>query len=369
MNILIIGGYGRFGGNLARLLSDGSNLTLFIAGRSLEKAQAFCEAYRGEARVRPIAVDRTALDSVLNHHKFDVVVDASGPFQNYGHTRYSVVKACIARGIHYLDLADSADFVANISSLNEAAKEANILALSGLSTCPALSGTVVRTLAREMRVKDITIGIAPSPKAALGLSVIKAILSYAGTSLPTTRKGKADSYIGLAETRRFQIAPQNYAPLKNRLFAAVEAPDLALFPALYPDLENLWVGAGTRPEFLLRILVGLAKLKALFKELPLAPLAPLAHAIMSLCKFGPHRGGMFVTVSGDVAGQTITRHWHLIAEGDDGPLIPAMAADAIIRTMMKGKIPPAGARPAIHELTLEEFEAQFARHNIVSTHA
>ena len=42
MRLLIVGGYGVFGGRLARLLSDEPRLTLIVAGRSLAKAQAFC---------------------------------------------------------------------------------------------------------------------------------------------------------------------------------------------------------------------------------------------------------------------------------------------------------------------------------------
>ena len=40
--ILIIGGYGTFGGRLVQLLADETRLTLIVAGRSREKADAFC---------------------------------------------------------------------------------------------------------------------------------------------------------------------------------------------------------------------------------------------------------------------------------------------------------------------------------------
>ncbi len=40
--VLVLGGYGTFGGRLARLLADEPRLTLIVAGRSLEAAQSFC---------------------------------------------------------------------------------------------------------------------------------------------------------------------------------------------------------------------------------------------------------------------------------------------------------------------------------------
>ena len=41
LRVLIVGGYGTFGGRLARLLADEPRLTLLIAGRSLRAASAF----------------------------------------------------------------------------------------------------------------------------------------------------------------------------------------------------------------------------------------------------------------------------------------------------------------------------------------
>ena len=47
MKILILGGYGVFGGRLARLLADRPDLELLICGRNLAAAAAFCADYTG----------------------------------------------------------------------------------------------------------------------------------------------------------------------------------------------------------------------------------------------------------------------------------------------------------------------------------
>ena len=59
-----------------------------------------------------------------------------------------------------------------------------------------------------------------------------------------------------------------------------------------------------------------------------------------------------------------TRSWHMIAEGDDGPFIPAMACAAIIRNCLDGQRPAPGARPATGDLELEDYERLFARRAI-----
>ncbi len=116
LKVLILGGYGTFGGRLAQLLADEDRLTLIIAGRSLAKAQAFCASLRSAATYLPAAFDRDGdVERQLRELAPDVVVDASGPFQSYGADPYRVVRAALALGIHYLDLADGSDFVRGIA--------------------------------------------------------------------------------------------------------------------------------------------------------------------------------------------------------------------------------------------------------------
>ena len=95
ITILILGGYGVFGGRLAQLLADRPNLDLVICGRDRARAEAFCAGYEGAARVCPLALDRADIVAALHEHRPDLVVDASGPFQDYGADRYRVVTACI----------------------------------------------------------------------------------------------------------------------------------------------------------------------------------------------------------------------------------------------------------------------------------
>ena len=59
MKILIVGGYGTFGGRIVELLESESTLMLIVAGRSLASAKAFC-AGRGKtaANVAAARFDR-----------------------------------------------------------------------------------------------------------------------------------------------------------------------------------------------------------------------------------------------------------------------------------------------------------------------
>ena len=176
------------------------------------------------------------------------LVDASGPFQVYGDP-YRLVRAAIARGIPYLDLADGSDFVQGIAQFDGAARARGVFVLSGASSFPVLTAAVVRRLSEGMtRIDAISAGIAPSPHAGLGLNVIRAIASYCGKPVELMRDGAKNIGYGLTESRRFTIAPPGRVPLRNSLFSLVDAPDLKVLPALWPSVRDIWMGAGTVPE-------------------------------------------------------------------------------------------------------------------------
>ncbi len=94
LRVLVVGGYGVFGGRTVELLQNEPRLTLVVAGRTLRKAQAYCAA-RGNVAAELEAAhfdrkcDAATQIAALGPH---IVVDASGPFQAYGEGRYRLVK-------------------------------------------------------------------------------------------------------------------------------------------------------------------------------------------------------------------------------------------------------------------------------------
>lgn len=369
MRILIVGGYGTFGSRLARLLADDSRLHLIIAGRSMAAAQALCDRLPSGAGREAARFDRDGdAAAQIATLKPDILVDASGPFQSYGSAPYWIVQACIAHGIHYVDLADGSDFVAGISAFDAAARAAGVFVLAGASTFPVLTAAVLRQLAADgMKIEHVSGGIAPSPYAGLGPSVIGAIASYAGKPVTRLEHGRLSEDYPLTSTRRFTIAPPGQLPLDNRLFSLIDVPDLRVVPALWPETKSIWMGAGPVPEILHRGLYVLAWLVRLRLLPTLAPLTGLFHLTINLLRWGEHRSGMFIAVEGrDRQGEAASRSWHLKAEGDDGPFVPAMAAAAIIRLLLDGTPPSPGARAATTVLELSHYQPWFAGKRIVA---
>lgn len=369
LKLLVIGGYGTFGGRLVRLLEKDSRLTIVVAGRSLHKAKSFVADSACPARLIARSVDRDGdLRQQFVELAPDYVIDASGPWQNYGDDALRVADAAIATGINYLDLADSTEFVCGIRILDDKALERGVAVISGLSTCPALTGAVVRELSNEFEfVESIVGGISPSPFAGMGRSVVNAIASYAGKPVSILQAGTDTQLHTFVSTRKLVIAPPGVPPLPPLVFSLVDLPDLKLLQTAAHQPEGVWFGVATRPaiyHLLLRLLARGVK-AGMFTSLK--RLAGLMHIFVNHFSWGEHRGGMLLELKGkNPDGEVISRAWHLLAEGNSGPNVPVLAAAAIIRSHLAGRPPKPGARPAYRELEIADFQPLFDEIGVVT---
>ena len=363
--VLVVGGYGVFGGRLVRLLSLTREVHVLVAGRSLRAARRFCRRYRCG---QPLAFDRNGdLAAQLAALKPDVVVDAAGPFQLYGADPYRLPRAALAAGAHYLDLADDAAFVAGIRSLDAEAKAAGRAALSGVSSVPAISSAVVERFRRGMsRIEHIESVILPGNRAPRGLSVVRAIAAQAGRPMKLWRGGEWQSVPGWSGLTAYTLSASGRTlPARDASF--IGAPDLTLFPARYGARTVIF-----RAGLELGVLhLGLALLAWLPRLRLLPSLSVLARPLKwmaDLCQaFGDDRGGMEVTVIGESATRRRERRqWTLIVEAGDGPFIPAVPAFCWLHHRARGVQPTPGARPCVGELSLEQLAVGFSYLKVVS---
>jgi hypothetical protein len=291
----------------------------------------------------------------------DIVVDASGPWQAYAGDPYAVVRAALAAGADYLDLADGSTFVAGIGAFDAEARRAGRFVLSGVSSFPVLTAAAARAIGADLaRIDAIRAGIAPSPYAGVGLNVIRAIASYAGKPVRRLHDGAWVDGVGVVESIRRTITVPGRVPLPRLRFALVDVPDLAALPLAFPTVRDVFAGAAPTPALLHGLLRALAWLVHRGVLPSLLPLAPLMNWVTNHIRWGEHRGGMFVEVAGVGAdGRPATRRWHMLAEGGSGPLIPSMAAEILIRACLDGRRPEPGARSGVGSVSLAEYEARF----------
>jgi hypothetical protein len=354
--ILVLGGSGVFGSRLCRLLADDPALELILAGRDSARAKAETRRLRRDgarATLMAHAMDLThGMDAALAKLRPALVVHTAGPFQGQDH---AVAESCVRRGVHYIDLADSAAFAIGIATLDAAARKAGVRLASGASTAPALSGAVIDSVrSRFASIARIAVAIAPGNRAPRGPALVEAILDTTGRPLPA-RPGMPAIY-GWQGLRHVAMPG-----IGRRFLSHVDLPDRLLFPDRY-GVAVVEARAGLELAILHLgpwLLSWLPRAGLVRSLKPLA--APLRRLADLLIGFGSDRGGMTVEIEGrGVDGQPLALRWSLIGEAGHGPFVPVAAAAALARRLAAGKPVPAGAGACLGLLTLDEIMAELS---------
>lgn len=352
--ILVIGGYGGFGGRLSRRLAESGHPVL-VAGRELAKAERFCA---GRPNLQPARLDRGAdVTAALAALRPALVVDAAGPFQGSG---YAVPEACIAARIPYLDLADARDFVCGIGRLDGAARAAGVAVIAGASTLPALSAAVALRLAEGLdRVEAVEMALSAPNGGGAGGSVVKAVLSYVGRPVRLWRGRRWGEAAGWQEMRREDFTLRDGSGVRRRLVAIADVPDCGLLPGLLPGRPAVTFRAGTELGFQM-VSLWLASWPVRWRWMrSLRPAAPVLLALYRATRrLGGERSAMKVELKGRAGNRALERRWTLIGERGDGPFVPTLAAALIAEDILAGRV-EAGARHAGGILKLERFDEAF----------
>jgi len=346
MKVLILGGYGNFGKRIARLLTR-KGVAVIVAGRDGAKAAALAKVL--PPGLADVAVFDAKSDLLFQLTKLKplVVINTCGPFQN---ADYGIARACIAGGVHYIDLADGRDFVTGITRLDADAKERNVAVISGASTVPALSSAAIEHFLPEFSAIDsLTFGIAPGQKAQRGLATTQGILSYVGKKLKPcagyeTRYGWQDIYL------------QPYPEIGRRWMANCDIPDLDLLSERY-RIKRIRFSAGMEVPI---IHFGLWLLSwGVRLGFPI-DLPKHASALLKLSNWfdpiGSADGGMHIILKGeDKSVRPLTRQWFIIARDGDGPYIPTVPAVVLAAKIISGTFVRTGAMPCVGMITLKEY--------------
>ncbi|MGK0441255.1 MAG: hypothetical protein ACJA0N_001053 [Pseudohongiellaceae bacterium] len=358
LKILILGGYGNFGKRICHSLATLDDVSLIIAGRNLSKATtqcaALCEQYPNLTTL-PTAIDIKSpeLNAIIGDLNPYLVIHTSGPFQGQS---YAVPKACISAGAHYIDLADDRRFVCDISELDQQAKDSGVLLVSGASSVPGLSSTVIDHFAPQFKqLESIEYAIAPGNKLERGYATIKAILSYTGHPFKSWKDGKWQAIYGWMNSTKVDLG----APIGKRLVANIDVPDLELFPERYTPVQTVQFKAGLELGVLHNMMFVMAWLA---KKRIVKNWAAYTGFALTTSKWfyflGSDIGGMMIKLSGTGEnGEPKKVTWTLIAENGVGPFIPTLPAILVTKKLIKQEIKECGAQPCLGLFTLEEFMA------------
>lgn len=351
-NVLILGGYGNFGQLIATALCQDPNISVIISGRNGQKAKKLAESLN--CQYMQIDAMHDNLMTTFNSHNIHLVISTIGPFQNQS---YHIAEAAIAANIHYIDLADSREFVENIVQFNNIAQEKSLFICSGASTVPSLSSAVVNHYMSEYSdLKSIDITLSASEKVP-GISTLSAVLSYCGQKFIIWKDQQWQSVYGLQNLAHHQF----YHLPNKRWVANCNVPDLALFPKNYPTVQQVTFKAGVGISLVQISSWAVSWLKRWqLMNHPIKYVDTFYKIAQYFERFGDGLSGMQIKLNGsDHNHKPLSINWEIIGYDNEGPNIPCFASIILARKLANQEIIQRGAFSSMNLITLDEYLEAF----------
>ena len=351
--VLVLGGYGHFGGRIAQALARDPEFEVTLTGRDVDRAYEAAAAITRDVgrRVAASVVDVASADFATRLKQFEpnLVVHAGGPFQ---FRDYSVARAALNAGSHYVDLADSRSFVCGIRTIDDAARARDCLVVSGATAVPAISGAVVDAFAHEFdAMSTIDVGIAPGNRMPTGNATIAAVTSFVGKRFGVWHEGAWQPAFGWQRLRRFRYPVE----VGTRWLADCDVPDLELFPERYPGVQSVRFGAGLELP-LLHFGLWLLSWPSRWRWIRRLELHSerLQRGSAWTGRLGSDISAMHVELHGYRRTRKLGITWTLVAAQGDGTQVPCAAAIVLAQKLATGTLVARGAMPCLGLFSLEE---------------
>jgi len=144
--ILVVGGYGAVGGIIVSQLAQIYPNEIYIAGRSLEKAQRFCRQH--EINAKPIQLD------VSKPVNVDQLSDIRLVIMCIEQEKTDFVEHCLREGIHYIDITASYSFISEIEAFQALAVRNQSAAVLSVGFAPGLTNLIAMNLAKQFTLLE-----------------------------------------------------------------------------------------------------------------------------------------------------------------------------------------------------------------------
>ena len=252
--VVVYGGTGFFGKLVVDDLLVRTTARIILAGRSKPRtASVNPRVTFTPSDLNDPASVRAALVGA------SVVVNCAGPYQSQGP---ALMHEAIASRVHYIDLAEDRAFVREAQRSHEAAKNAGVTLLSGLSVVPGLAALLARSIRDDFdELLSIRTFVAPGTRGSRGVATVRSLLSGVGRTLRLLREGRETIARGWSEPEwmefpppigwRLQYLAQSRAGARRALpvayrvsaFGSLGKPAADLLEVARPVWDRHWWGA------------------------------------------------------------------------------------------------------------------------------
>lgn len=251
--ILVVGAAGGVAGVLVRrLLKAGSELRFTLADVAPEGISADILQER-TAAARLNLFDSAALDGAVGGH--DLALNCAGPFIR---TAERVARACVNRGIPYLDLADDIEAVESLLPLDPAARAAGTPLLIGAGVSPGLTNVFAADLKRRfesVEALDVAWLSGDEGGEAPGRAVLEHVIHIAGDKGARWRDGAMEEFPSYSIPARFPMG----GAMGSRTLFEVAHPEPLMLARSFPGIPLIRCFGGIDPPAVGAVVCGVAR--------------------------------------------------------------------------------------------------------------
>lgn len=224
--VLILGGRGRIGRNIAADLLQYTGAKLVLTSRT---AGSSPEPPLKHPRLEYVAVDladRSAIDRLIAASQ--LVIHCAGPFR-YRDTQ--VLEACMTHGVHYLDISDDRAFTQRALQHRNAAAAAGITAIINTGVFPGLSNSLVRLGVEQLdRVEQIHLSYVVAGSGGAGTTVMRTTFLGLQHPFSVLRDGAWQTVKPYTEPEQIEFPP----PYGRSTVYWFDMPEAFTLPQTFP---------------------------------------------------------------------------------------------------------------------------------------
>jgi hypothetical protein len=355
--VLVYGGDGFFGRLLVEDLLQSSDARIVVASRTPKPGNLPTVP----DRLTFVESDLNEYDSVLEALKgINVAICCAGPFQGL---TLNLLRACISRKVHYVDVADDRGFVERCYQKRSEIEASGIKAFVGCSVVPGISTLLCACAQKEIRSIDkVRIFITPGTRHPRGPGSFACLLSTVGEEFPIPKEGYTATIRGWTGKERI-IFPD---PLGARnVYFVVNIADYFLQP-LYFNTPTVEFKIGAELDLLNHALTFVRMQKQFrFHNLKWNWFIPLARFFISIASaFGTTQGGVIVEVSGRGETGTPDKTSLCVFAPAKGEIIPSILPSLATQMILSGEARHSGIVPLPHWLPMEKLIEEFGKRGV-----
>lgn len=235
MTIVVAGGSGAVGRRVAERLAPWFPARIVVAGRNRDRAHAVASQVGHGASSEVLDVtDPTTFAAALGR--------AGAVVSCVEHSEPSFVRACLARGAHYVDVTADGEGIAAIESLDALARASGAVAVLSVGLAPGLTNLLAREVCSTLdRVDRLDLGVQLDTLDAHGAAAIAWTLDNLTTPFAIVRDGVPCLASPLARRRTLDFggphADDVFAfnfPEQRTLARTLDVPTVASWLSLRP---------------------------------------------------------------------------------------------------------------------------------------